>query len=89
MENNANNISDDISVSENNNIASEISDQTEANSPRQRFWFTIKDQFYKLGYDNTILRLLTAWIIVAGFELITSEYKFNTFEFFNNIKMLV
>lgn len=32
MENNANNISDDISVSENNNIASEISDQTEANS---------------------------------------------------------
>lgn len=89
MENNANNISDDISVSENNNIASEISDQTEANSPRQRFWFTIKDKFYKLGYENTILRLLTAWIIVAGFELITSEYKFNTFEFFNNIKMLV
>ena len=31
MENNANNISDDISVSENNNIASEISDQTEPN----------------------------------------------------------
>ena len=41
MENNANNISDDISVSENNNIASEISDQTEANSPRQRFWLSL------------------------------------------------
>ncbi|MGN1086360.1 MAG: hypothetical protein ACI4Q5_04925, partial [Porcipelethomonas sp.] len=85
---------DDV-IRENNEENPEIqseSDETESGEetpPKKKLTEIIKEKFIAIGYEGTIVRLLIAWIMVSGYELISSEYKFNTFEFFNEIKMVI
>lgn len=94
MENN-NNYSEEPLISENSEISAEeiaadiLEDNSEQDSQPQKknIIKKIKEKLFEIGYDNTIARLFTAWIIITAIELITSEYKFTIFEFFNEIKM--
>lgn len=88
------NASDDV-IRENNEENPEIqseSEDTESGEetpPKKKLTEIIKEKFIAIGYEGTIVRLLISWIMISGYELISSEYKFNTFEFFNEIKMVI
>lgn len=77
---------------ENNSEVQTESDEKEPGEetqPKKKLTEKIKEQFIAIGYEGTIVRLLISWIMISGYELISSEYKFNTFEFFNEIKMVL
>lgn len=57
--------------------------------PQKSVFIKIKEKLYAIGYENTIVRLLTAWIMIAGYELIKSDFSFDSFDFFNNINITV
>lgn len=61
----------------------------EETPPKKKLIEIIKEKFIAVGYENTIVRLIIAWIMISGYEIISSEYKFNSFEFFNEIKMVI
>lgn len=70
-------------------IKSDKGESSESTPPEKNFIEKIKEKFIAVGYENTIVRLLIAWIMISGYELISSEYKFNAFEFFNEIKLII
>ncbi len=99
MDNNNNNTDEFLSI-ENQSISEEelLSDidenQADQDSdepiPKHKVIISkIKEKINSLGYNNTIARLLTAWIMIATFELFTGEFQFISFEFFNEIKMTI
>ncbi len=62
--------------------------EAEEQQPEKSLIKKIKEKIVEIGYEGTIVRLLISWLFVSGYEIITSDYKFNTFEFFNEIKLV-
>lgn len=49
----------------------------------------IKEKLISIGYESTIVRLLTAWVIISCYKIFSLDYIFTSFDFFNEIKMVV
>lgn len=47
----------------------------------------IKDKITEIGYESIIVRLITAWITISCYNIISGEYIFTSFDFFKEINM--
>lgn len=76
-------------VSENAKEKVSVSEEAEAAPEKPAFFQSAIEKIKLRDYGNSIARLLTAWIMTALLFIIILTPEFNTFDFFNKIKMPV
>ncbi|MGN1481217.1 DUF2079 domain-containing protein [Porcipelethomonas sp.] len=69
--------------------ALEETDAQPEEEPKTPVWQIVKEWICHRGYEESIVRILIAWIAIAFYEMIKVEYSFTTFEFFPAVKIPV
>lgn len=63
--------------------------QTTPKKSPPKILLDIKNFLVKRDYEGTIARLVTAWLTVSCFEIVSNEFVFTAFEFFKEINVVI
>lgn len=79
----------DAEITDAGETAENPEEEVPEEEPKTPVWVKIKDFVVRRGYEESIVRLLIAWISIAFYEILTVKASFTSFDFFTAIKFPV